>query len=43
VGGVTNAIVYSTRLLGDVMMQGPGAGRLQTGYAIIQDLFSIYR
>jgi homoserine dehydrogenase len=43
VGGVTNAIVYTTKLLGDVAMQGPGAGRLQTGYAIIQDLFSIYR
>lgn len=43
VSGVTNAIVFSTGLLGDVVMQGPGAGRLQTGYAIIQDLLSIYR
>jgi homoserine dehydrogenase len=43
IGGVTNAIVFSTRLLGDVSMIGPGAGRLQTGYAILQDLFSIYR
>jgi homoserine dehydrogenase len=43
VGGITNAIVFSTDLLGDVVMQGPGAGRLQTGYAILQDLFSIYR
>lgn len=40
--GVTNAIVYSTDLLGDVTLIGPGAGRLQTGYAIIQDLLSIY-
>lgn len=42
VGGVTNAIVFTTKLLGDVTLIGPGAGRLQTGYAIIQDLFSIY-
>jgi homoserine dehydrogenase len=42
VGGVTNAIVFTTRLMGDVTLIGPGAGRLQTGYAIIQDLFSIY-
>jgi homoserine dehydrogenase len=43
VGGVTNAIVFTTDLLGEVMLQGPGAGRLQTGYAIIEDLLSIYR
>ncbi len=43
VSGVTNAIVYSTNLLGDVTIQGPGAGRLQTGYAVIQDLLCIYR
>jgi len=43
IGGATNAIVYSTDLLGDVVIIGPGAGRLQTGYAIIQDLFCIYR
>ncbi len=43
ISGVTNAIVYSTDLLGDVTLIGPGAGRLQTGYAIIEDLFSIYK
>jgi homoserine dehydrogenase len=43
VSGATNAIVYSTDLLGDVIMVGPGAGPIQTGYAVIQDLFSIYR
>jgi homoserine dehydrogenase len=42
VGGVTNAVVYTTDLLGEVSIIGPGAGRLQTGYAIMQDLFSIY-
>lgn len=40
--GVTNALVYTTDLLGDVTMIGPGAGRVQTGYAIIQDLFCLY-
>jgi homoserine dehydrogenase len=41
--GATNAIVYSTNYLGDVTITGPGAGRIQTGYAILQDLFCIYR
>lgn len=43
VQGATNAIVYSTNYLGDVTLIGPGAGRTQTGYAIIQDLFCMYR
>lgn len=43
VSGAANAVVYTTDLLGDVIIQGPGAGRLQTGYAILQDLFCIYR
>ncbi|NLG96937.1 MAG: homoserine dehydrogenase [Chloroflexi bacterium] len=42
VSGATNAILYRTDLLGDVVIIGPGAGREQTGYAIIQDLFAIY-
>jgi homoserine dehydrogenase len=43
VSGVTNALVYTTNFLGDVTLIGPGAGRMQTGYAIIQDLFCIYQ
>lgn len=43
VQGATNAIVYSTNYLGDVTLIGPGAGRVQTGYAILQDLFCMYR
>lgn len=43
VGGATNAITYSTDLLGDVTLIGPGAGRLATGYAIIIDLLQIHR
>ena len=43
VNGATNAITFSTDLLGDVTLIGPGAGRLATGYAIICDLLGIYR
>ena len=42
VSGATNAITYTTDLLGDVTLVGPGAGRLETGYALICDLLSIY-
>jgi homoserine dehydrogenase len=43
ISGATNALVYNTNYLGDVTLTGPGAGRLQTGYAIIQDLLCIYQ
>lgn len=43
VKGVTNALVYTTDYLNEVTLVGPGAGRMQTGYAIIQDLFCIYQ
>ncbi len=43
VGGATNAILFHTRLLGDVTLIGPGAGRLETGMAVIEDLLAIYR
>lgn len=41
VGGVTNAITYATDLLGSVTLVGPGAGRLETGFAILSDLLAI--
>jgi homoserine dehydrogenase len=43
VDGGTNAITFTTNLLGDVTLIGPGAGRLQTGYAVIVDLLEIHR
>lgn len=43
VSGPTNAITFSTSLLGDVTLIGPGAGRLATGYAILCDLLAIAR
>lgn len=41
VGGAANAIHYTTDLLGEVTLIGPGAGRLATGYAVIQDLLAL--
>lgn len=43
VSGATNAITYHTDLLGDVTIVGAGAGRMETGYAIIEDLLAIHR
>jgi homoserine dehydrogenase len=43
VSGATNAITFTTDLLGDVTLIGPGAGRIETGYAIIGDLLAIHR
>jgi len=43
VSGATNAITYTTDLLGDVTLVGPGAGRIETGCALIGDLLAIHR
>ena len=43
VSGATNAIHFSTDYLGEVTLIGPGAGRLPTGYAVIEDILVIYR
>ena len=43
IGGATNAITYSTDLLGNITLIGPGAGRIETGYAIIGDILSFKR
>ncbi|MPM69970.1 Homoserine dehydrogenase [bioreactor metagenome] len=43
VSGATNAIHYSTDYLGEVTLIGPGAGRLPTGYAVLEDILAIYR
>lgn len=40
--GATNAITFSTDLLGDVSIIGPGAGKTETGFAILADLLSIH-
>ena len=43
IGGATNAIQYTTDLLGEVTMIGPGAGRKETAGALIEDLISIVK
>ncbi len=42
VGGATNAVTFTTRLLGDVTLIGSGAGRLETGYALLNDLLAVH-
>ena len=41
--GPTNAVSFTTDLLGKVTMVGPGAGRVETGFAILSDLLAIDR
>lgn len=43
VSGATNAITYTTDLLGDVTLVGSGAGRLQTGFGLLSDLLDLAR
>lgn len=43
VSGATNAITYTTDLMGDVTLIGAGAGRVETGFAILTDLLAIHR
>ena len=43
IGGATNAVTFTTDYLGEVTLIGPGAGRLETGYAMIGDLLKIAR
>lgn len=42
VNGATNAISYYTRILGQVTLTGPGAGRQETGFALLSDLLAIH-
>jgi homoserine dehydrogenase len=41
--GARNALTFDLDLLGPVTIQGPGAGRLETGQAVLQDLLAIHR
>lgn len=43
VAGAINACTYTTDLLGDVTLVGPGAGRIETGFAVLGDLLEISR
>ncbi len=43
VAGANNAITFSTDLMGDVTMVGAGAGRIETGFSILNDILAIHR
>lgn len=43
VGGATNALTFSTDLIRNVTIIGPGAGKIETGYSILVDLLAINR
>lgn len=43
VSGATNAAHFVTDYAGEITLIGPGAGRLATGYAILEDILAIYR
>jgi homoserine dehydrogenase len=42
INGPTNAITFSTELLGDITIVGPGAGRVETGFALLSDLLDLH-
>ncbi|MCK5038526.1 MAG: homoserine dehydrogenase [Thermoplasmata archaeon] len=43
VGGAINALTFSCDLSGDVTIQGPGAGQMETGFALLIDILAIHR
>ena len=42
IDGVKNAICFETDTIGEILAVGPGAGRRETGYAILSDLINIH-
>jgi homoserine dehydrogenase len=43
INGVTNALTFTTDLLGDITIIGPGAGKEETGFSILTDILAIHR
>lgn len=41
VSGATNAVSFDTDMLGAVTVSGPGAGRIETAYALLSDIIAI--
>ncbi|TEU07785.1 MAG: homoserine dehydrogenase, partial [Candidatus Aminicenantes bacterium] len=41
--GANNALSFDLDLLGKVTIQGPGAGKTETGYSILVDILAIHR
>lgn len=42
ISGATNAVSFGTDLLGPVTVSGPGAGRVETAYALLSDIIAIH-
>ncbi|MBB4196019.1 homoserine dehydrogenase [Rhizobium aethiopicum] len=42
VNGATNAVSLNTELLGPVTLSGPGAGRVETAFALLSDIVAIH-
>jgi homoserine dehydrogenase len=43
ISGATNAVMFDTDFLGQVTISGPGAGRMETAYALLSDIIAIDR
>lgn len=41
ISGPTNAVSFDTDMLGTVTVSGPGAGRIETAYALLSDIVAI--
>ena len=41
ISGAVNAVTFHTDLLGAVTVSGPGAGRIETAYALLSDIIAI--
>lgn len=42
IAGATNAVAFETELLGAVTVSGPGAGRIETAFALLSDILAIH-
>ncbi len=40
--GATNALTFTTDLMGDITIVGAGAGKVETGYSILTDILTIH-
>ncbi len=43
VSGTWNGVVIKTDILGEIFLKGPGAGKLETGYAVFLDLIKVLK
>nr|WP_314873262.1 homoserine dehydrogenase [uncultured Pseudomonas sp.] len=42
ISGATNAVSFSTELVGAVTVSGPGAGKIETAFALLSDIVAIH-